>query len=515
MKFEISNSGVLTKVIQDDFTEQTVIIPDGVAEISKYALQSCEHLKSIILPDSIIKLENETFKGITSLVNIVLPGRITEIPELLFAGCNKLKNINIPNGVEKIGSDAFGECSSLQSVNLPASLKQLDECAFFGCRSLKHIVLPAALSEIHPETFDRCSALEDFFVEEGNNRYYSIDGVLFDKTSNMLVRYPEGKKDSKYKIPRGIQSIGVIAFAGCRMLKRIVFPASVEQIGDFAFVGCKALKSILVDKNHPYYYDKDGMLFDKAGTLLIYPAGKTASEYVIPDWVKKIRSRAFDSCNYLKKVSLPKSLSVLPERLFSGCNNLTSVNIPEGVIEIQDAAFCYCGALQSIKLPASLKYFGNYVFDWCGSLENIFVNKDNPNFCDKNGVLFNKNASMLIRYPEGKQDFCYTVPRSVKHIQMRAFFNTWFLESVILPDEIETIREEAFCASENLKVLVIPSDLKEIGKYAFSAYIETVPSILSYYTNLPHLTIIRAPKGYYTEAPALMQEVQFEELNSE
>ena len=514
MKFEISVSDVLTNVIQEDFSEQTVIIPDGVVEISKHALKNCKHLTSIILPDSIMKLENEIFMGFTSLASIVLPARLTDIPDLLFAGCNKLKSINIPNGVEKIGYGAFGECSALQSVILPDSLKQLNACAFFGCHSLKNIVLPATLSEIHPSAFDRCSALKDYFVAEGNNRYYSIDGVLFDKTANMLFRYPEGKRDSEYKIPQGIQNIGVTAFAGCCMLKRIVLPASVEQIGDFTFVECKSLESISVDKNHPFYYDKDGVLFDKTGTLLIYPAGKTTPEYAVPDWVKRIRERAFDSCLYLKKVSLPKSLSVLPEELFFGCKNLMSVYIPESVIEIQDTAFCYCSALQSIKLPASLKYFGNYVFDWCDTLENIFVDKCNPCFCDQNGVLFNKNVSTLLRYPEGKKDLNYMVPRSVKHIRMRAFLHNQFLESVILPDEVASIREKTFCACDNLKDLVIPSDVKEIGAYAFSAYRETMPHILSYYTNLPHLTI-HAPKGSYTEVQALAQGIRFEELNAE
>lgn len=514
MKFEISASGVLTNVIQDDFSEQTAIIPDGVVEISKHALKSCKHLTSIILPDSIMKLENETFMGFTSLASIVLPAQLTDIPDFLFAGCNKLKSINIPNGVEKVGYGAFGECSALQSVIFPDLLKQLDEDAFFGCQSLKHITLPASLEQIHVSAFDRCSALENYFVAVGNNRYYAMDGVLFDKQANMLFRYPEGKKDSEYKIPQGIQNINVTAFAGCHMLKRIALPVSVEQIGDFAFVECKSLESISVDKNHPFYYDKGGVLFDKAGTLLIYPAGKTTPEYAVPDWVKKIGARAFDSCLYLKKVSLPKSLSVLPEELFFGCKNLMSVNIPESVIEIQDAAFCYCSALQSIKLPASLKYFGNYVFDWCDTLENIFVNKSNRHFCDQNGVLFNKDASTLLRYPEGKKDLNYMVPRSVKHIRIRAFLHNQFLERVILPDEVASIREKTFCACDNLKDLVVPSDVKEIGAYAFSAYRETVPHILSYYTNLPNLTI-HAPKGSYTEVQALAQGIRFEELNSE
>lgn len=125
------------------------------------------------------------------------------IGDKAFAGCTTLENITIPNGVINIGNYAFAGCNSLQSIN----------------------------------------------VSEGNSNYLSCGGVLFDKSKSVLIKYPEGEKDTSYIIPDGVTSIGDFAFMYCISLKSITIPNSVTSVGCDAFRWCVLLESIIIPES--------------------------------------------------------------------------------------------------------------------------------------------------------------------------------------------------------------------------------------------------------------------------
>ena len=125
------------------------------------------------------------------------------IGDKVFAGCTTLENITIPNGVINIGNYAFAGCNSLQSIN----------------------------------------------VSEGNSNYLSCGGVLFDKSKSVLIKYPEGEKDTSYIIPDGVTSIGDFAFMYCISLKSITIPNSVTSVGCDAFRWCVLLESIIIPES--------------------------------------------------------------------------------------------------------------------------------------------------------------------------------------------------------------------------------------------------------------------------
>lgn len=52
---------------------------------------------------------------------------------------------------------------------------------------------------------------------------------MFDKSKSVLIKYPEGKKDTSYIIPDGVTSIGDFAFMYCISLKRITIPENVTS----------------------------------------------------------------------------------------------------------------------------------------------------------------------------------------------------------------------------------------------------------------------------------------------
>jgi hypothetical protein len=72
-------------------------------------------------------------------------------------------------------------------------------------------------------------------------------------------------------------------------------------------------------------------------------------------------------------------------------------------------------------------------------IRKFFVEKDNPNFFAKGGVLFSKDMSVLIRYPPGNMEKEYHIPDSVRKIGPHAFQNCRNLTMVIIPDSVTSI----------------------------------------------------------------------------
>lgn len=90
-------------------------------------------------------------------------------------------------------------------------------------------------------------------------------------------------------------------------------------------------------------------------------------------------------------------------------------------------------AVKSVFIPEGITSVNDLAFYNCTALERIRVDENNPNYTDDDGVLYNKNKTTLIRYPQAKADASFTVPDSVTDIRYHAF-NASRLDSVSLPD---------------------------------------------------------------------------------
>ena len=99
-------------------------------------------------------------------------------------------------------------------------------------------------------------------------------------------------------------------------------------------------------------------------------------------------------------------------------------------------------------------------------LDNISVNCDNKNFSSFEGVLFNKNNT-LVRCPEGRAGE-YSIPQGTLGIGSKAFRNCKNLNSIIIAESVTDICIFAFQNCSKLESIVLPSAVKKIEKFAFS-----------------------------------------------
>ncbi|MBO5099110.1 MAG: leucine-rich repeat protein [Clostridia bacterium] len=75
---------------------------------------------------------------------------------------------------------------------------------------IESISFPATITYIDYSPFINCTALKEFIVDENNESYYTIDGVLINKSMNYISCYPPGKTDVSFTIPETVTTISNI-----------------------------------------------------------------------------------------------------------------------------------------------------------------------------------------------------------------------------------------------------------------------------------------------------------------
>lgn len=323
-------------------------------------------------------------------------------------------------------------------------------------------------------------------TEEGNSGTVSV-AEDSDIPKNINVPSTVENKDVTYSVTK----IEDYAFSGCDDLKSITIPDSVTVIGENAFEGCDSLKSIVLGK----------------GVTVIgeyaFSGCSSLKNIVIPDSVTEIGMNAFEECDSLESVVLGKRITVIGESAFSDCGRLKSIVIPDSVREIGMSAFEDCDSLESVVLGKSvIEFEDDDIFSECCNLKSITVSPDNSIYSSENGVLFNKNKTILIQYPIGKEESSYTIPDSVKEIKVSAFEclslksitvspnNTKFSseegvlfdkdkttlikypigkeeKSYTVPNSVTKIEDSAFSECSSLESITIPDSVTEIGIMAF------------------------------------------------
>lgn len=296
--------------------------------------------------------------------------------------------------VTQIAKDAFSANPDLVCVDLPEGLTTIGSYAFNMCKNLRTVYLPGTLTSIESRAFYSC-ALEEIVFPESNLK------------------------------------LGVNAFGQCNQLRDIHLPAGISfstvEYSWQPFTNLSNLQSFTVSPDNPNFCAEDGVLFTKnMEHLICYPRQKPGSSYVIPDGVKTLGMHAF----YASKLS--------------------SVSIPDSVTEIYDFCFLQNDGLTSLSLPANLKRIGDSALNG-HSLTSIDISDDNPFFSVRDGILFDKNQTVLYTYPAAKPDTEYTVDDTVLKLMRGAFSYSKNLIHVSIPSSVVYTGIDCFRYAKNLQ----------------------------------------------------------------
>ena len=372
-----------------------------------------------------------------------------KIPPYMLSGIKNITSIRIPNSVIEIGDSAFYNCTGLNTFKVTNKVTTIGEGAFLSASNINSFEISESVTNIHSTAFIQCSALQQFIVSENNNSYCGVDGVLYSKNRTTLVSFPNSKSSS-YIIPAYVTSIGANAFRNCSNLTYIEIPNSVESIGNYAFVKCTGLTNLSIPNK---VKDINDYTFNSCTNL------KTIH---VPSNIRYIGKYAFALCTSLESFTIPDSTITIADGAFYNCTSLQSIEFPERVISIGTAALYKCSSIKSITLPNSLLYIGQQVFSDCSNISEFEVAEGNQAFSSEDGVLFNKDKSVLICYPISGPRY-YSIPNSVDSIGNFAFSFCTELDSVHIPNGVKSIGDYSFWYCPSLTKFEIPNSVSSLG----------------------------------------------------
>ena len=302
------------------------------------------------------------------------------------------------------------------------SVTYIGDRAFYECEGLTSVVIPNSVKSIGDAAFYECYNLSNVIIGNGVR---DIGAAAFSccPISNITI-------------PNGVVNIGEFAFEGINT--EIYIPKSVKNIGLCAFATASFIE---VDINNTVYSsDEFGVLFNKDKTKLIqYPANNERKSYRIFDGV----------------------IAIAPEA-FGFCTNLNDVIICDSVINIDDEAF---GGFEGyLTIGAGVSYIG---YNTDASFIEVDIN-NSVYSSDKFGVLFNKDKTKLIRYPNKNERTSYQIPEGIINIEPCAFERSANLNNINISNSVTSIGEAAFSECKNLGTITIPDSVTSIGAYAFN-----------------------------------------------
>ena len=399
-------------------------------EIGESAFQECMELTEINIPNNIKKIENYTF-----------------------ADCRKISKINIPEGVNFIGNYSFVNCFKLDSIIIPDTTENIGEGAFNSCSNMQFVIIPENIRNIATLTFSGCSNIKAI-IYKGENLCIGENAV--DNFVNMFLIKKDARVTTDYN--------------------------NINFIDNLLEIKYKDLDYINVNKTIDYLTTKyiidgeeknitDNKIFignlkdDENMTINVYLEGVNTPIQIVQSTIKELKYNAFEyivnedgssitltlyygpSKYELQEEYFGYKLTSIGEYAFSYNNELLEIKLPKTIKSIGDGAFYFNKNLKNIYIPESVVTISNDAFKECNSLEKIEVSENNLSYCsDEEGILYNKDKSVLLKYPNGNNKKCLKLNSNVKEIA------SWAIEN------------------KNLKELICTQNLQKINSYAIKGH---------------------------------------------
>ena len=510
--------------------------------IGEYAFYGCTALTSIKLGNHHYGtiVNSDAFSGCTALTEIKFLGNAVTLNNWAFWRCTALTYVSIPKNVTINGNYVFSGCSSLTDVyyggtsgEMPSGLSGISGATYhystlYGkCGDDSSWTFHTDISKLVISGTGYVSGDWGYLTP----RYVIIEeGITGVGSTDFAYTYGDVYVLS---LPSTLTSIGSESFmCGARTVilngtKGLLY-GGVDMCADgyLFFHNTTVLHSDYPVKTYNYYYTDtitlNGKMYyvstddDYSKHSHTYRdfsmdgfTGIQCSSCKMPrddsDLSYKLEGNeiTINDClynysienGYPTEVTIPDTILGYPvttigNSAFYYCKPLTSVTIGDSVTTIGDSAFSDCSSLTSVTIPEGVTSIGNSAFNGCSSLMNIEVDADNAFYYSLDGVLFDKEQTTLVRYPEAKEgnyiipdsvtsigDYAFygcdsltsvTIGDSVTSIGKYAFYDCDSLTSVTIPDSVTAIGKDAFCSCSSLTSVTIPDSVTSIGEWAFA-----------------------------------------------
>jgi len=284
-----------------------------------------------------------------------------------------------------------------------------------------------------PEDTSSIPTAGDFDIDNLTQEVANIAAVIITpkdgKSKGTITIYYDGSKTLPTEIGAYPVTFDVAASDGWKAANGL--SAGTLNIVGHIFKNIDELKTWLSeqgenDKDHPYLIGLDVNDISPLREMLNNEPKKYVSIDLCSDQITTIPNNLFYG------IAAPR-----------GCATLTGISIPNSVTSIGELAFNDCASLTSINIPNNVTIIGSQAFSNSG-LTTISVDSANTAYSSDNGVLYNKDKTTLILYPQRKADVSFTIPSSVTSIGDMAFYRCTNGLTITIPSSVANIGEDAF-----------------------------------------------------------------------
>ncbi len=311
---------------------ENVEIPNGVTTLGSRAFYYCG-IKEIVIPDSVTNVGTGAFYGCFNLTDVSIGKGISEIVGSMFRECSSLETITVPEGIIALREGAFYSCGNLKNIYFPRSLQTIENNAFYHCGSIEEVTLYENVKTISSGAFFGVTKMEKYAVDENNPYFKSVDGCIYTKNGEKMVKYPSNKDATSFTLPSGVKYVLSYCFEDAVNLEHIDLGNEVISLGLSAFGDCWNLKDLIIPESVTLL---DNFVFFNCHSLVTVE---------IPSGVTYIPRNAFFGCQGLKEVIIHDTMKTIGESAFANCTALERVIIPNSVTRVVSGAFYNCTAV--------------------------------------------------------------------------------------------------------------------------------------------------------------------------
>lgn len=496
---------VVIKVEDTDIISGKLIIPDGVVEIAKGAV---DHLADYIDP---ITGKTEKRYSIDEIKYLSVPKSVKKVDELEFDRCDSLREILVPaeseaaNALrryswadgrghkrrvvtEKEKNSEFISETIFRFPDTPGNLVYLTPDGEGVRKKTEDGMLHISSADGNymgiyqaAETFDWGSQRPwETFINSVPRRFngyiVSYDRQYIDLMSKYIKDNPDKELEVSFiavKDYRGLSKSPEIEYreqrvlpdalyAGNGSLRRLTIGTGVRKIGRYSFSDCKKLESLIISNGVEIIGDSS------------FRGCEKLEEVYLPETLKQIGKNAFQDCIGLRKITIPAGIKKFDVGVFKNCINLEEIEIPEGVQVIGDSAFENCRKLKITRIPSTVVSIGYSAFEGCESIEAIRLPQ-----------CLRKLCWTAFKDCIGLEDL--TINSNLQEIEYASFMGCSKLSSVVFEDEknsrLRKVGGRAFEGCTSLEVICLPNNGEkqeiEDGAFASSGLKEIDMSLVS------------------------------------
>ena len=474
------------------------------------------------------KIAFRAFSG-ASLEEVVFPEELEEIDSYAFFGCGRLKAPLFHEGITKVCRNAFDINNygtkkadwipeEQEVIYIPASLEYIGEHAFDAFLNVRFEVseenrhyseAEGALMNKAGDTVIQIATdpTKTAVIPEGTiefeesvlNVYDTLDWSLVKKIylPASMEKFPKEPEEydntgdqAIYHCPAGSEAEKFAVRAGLQLTNEM---GKKEKTAETATENGTLYFDIYSDHAVLYGYsgeDEEVIIPDEVESKPVTEIGNgedcicwkddyydtgyvcpSLRKIVIPEGVTSVNAKALSQIKYGTEVVLPSTLRRMGQESVSLLAAIPE--IPEGLEVLQEKCLeAFENKLYGVRpfvLTPSMRYIDPQAFGYY-DVTAFEQSGDNEYYSVKDGVLFNADGTVLVKYPCNREEKEYVIPEGTSEIGPRAFQRCDHLEKISLPGSLKVIGEYAFWSCGALEEIEYSKDtmMETVGENAFN-----------------------------------------------